>query len=84
MNNEISILVVKEPKTVVTGEESRAAVAPAEVVGRVLGYTEKELLLAGNVLDQFAWRYTAEPSREKLNSPEAEVIGSRSGRNQAA
>lgn len=58
--------------------------APIEVVARALGYTEKELLLAGNVLNRFAWRYPAEPSRKNVNSTETEAIDSLSSRNPAA
>ena len=84
MHNEFSTLAVKDRKAVVTGEESRAGAALTEAVGHALGYTEKEFVLAARVLDRFAWRYPAEPSRKNLNSLEAEVIGPLSGRNQAA
>ena len=68
---------VKEPYAAVVGGEASVGVAPVEAVGRALGYTEKELVLAADVLNRFAWRYPAEPSPKDANSTEA-------GRNRAA
>ena len=65
-------------------EAPRAGAAQVEAVARALGYTEKELLLAGNVLNRFAWRYPAEPPRKNANSTETEAIDSLSSRNPAA
>jgi len=75
MKNKSITLAVKEPyATVVDGE---AGTAPLEAVGRALGYTEKELVVAADVLNRFAWRRPAEPSRKDANSTDA-------GRNRAA
>jgi hypothetical protein len=83
MNNE-SILAVKDPNAALVCGKSSAAEAPLEAVGRSLGYTRKELDLAGDVLTRFVWRYPAEPSRENMNSTDAEEIDSISDRDHAA
>ena len=68
---------VKKPRAAIVREEPRVGAAPVEAVARALGYTEKELLLAADVLNRFAWRRPAESSRRDTNSTEA-------GRNRAA
>ncbi len=66
------------PTTPVTG------LAPVEAVGRFLGYSEKELLLADNVLSCFAWRYSTEPPRKDANFAESEATDSFWGPHHAA
>ena len=83
MSKSLSKSLKNRPAATVR-EEPRVGAAPVEVVARALGYTEKELLLAGNVLNGFAWRYPAEPSRKNVNSTETEAIDSLSSRNPAA
>ena len=83
MNNE-SIFAVEESNSAVVGGKFSAGEAPLEAVGRSLGYTRKELDLAGDVLTRFVWRYPAEPSRENMNSTDAEEIDSISDRDHAA
>jgi hypothetical protein len=51
-----------QPTTSVKG------LAPVEAVGRLLGYSEKELTLADNVLSGFAWQYPTEPPHQDANS----------------
>jgi hypothetical protein len=68
---------VKNPCAAIVREEPTEGAAPVEVVARALGYTQKELLLAADVLNRFAWRHPAERSRKNVNSTEA-------GRNRAA
>jgi len=63
-NESISLAVDKSSTAVVRGKAS-AGVAPVEAVGRALGYTEKELLLAGEVLNRLVWRYPVSDDREK-------------------
>jgi len=46
-------------------EETNTRLASVEAVGRALGYTEKELLLAGEVLNRLVWRYPVSDDREK-------------------
>jgi hypothetical protein len=46
-------------------EETNTRLASVEAVGRALGYTEKELLLAGDVLNRLVWRYPVSNGREK-------------------
>jgi hypothetical protein len=75
---------VKKPCAAIAREEPRVGAAPVEAVARVLGYTEKELLLAADVLNRFAWQYPAEPPRKNANSTETETIDSLSSRNPAA
>jgi hypothetical protein len=75
MKNKSITLAVEEPYAAVVGGE--AGTAPLEAVGRALGYSEKELVLAADVLNRFAWRRPAEPSRKDANATEA-------GRNRAA
>jgi hypothetical protein len=75
---------VKKPCAARVREEPRVGAAQVEAVARALGYTEKELLLAADVLNRFAWRYTADASRENANSTETEAIDSLSSRNPAA
>jgi hypothetical protein len=75
MKNKSITLAVEEPYAAVVGGE--AGTAPLEAVGRALGYTEKELVLAADVLNRFAWRYPAKPSPQDANATEA-------GRNRAA
>jgi len=77
MKNKSITLAVKEPYAAVVGGEASVGVAPVEAVGRALGYTEKELVFAADVLNRFAWRYPSEPSPKDANSTEA-------GRNRAA
>jgi hypothetical protein len=77
-------LAVKEPCAAMVREEPRVGAAQVEAVAGALGYTEKELLLAGNELNRFAWRYPAEPSRKNVDSTETEAIDSLSSRNPAA
>jgi hypothetical protein len=74
----------KEPCVALVRREPSADEAPVEVVARTLGYTEKELLFAGNVLNRFTWRYPAEPPRKNVNSTETESIDSLFSWNPAA
>jgi len=46
-------------------EETNTRLASVEAVGRALGYTEKELLLAGDVLNRLVWWYPVSNGREK-------------------
>ncbi len=57
-NESITLAVNKTYAAAVRGKAS-ASVAPVEAVGRALGYTEKELLLAGDVFNRFVWRSPA-------------------------
>lgn len=65
MKNESIAFDVQEPYATAICEQAVEVVAPLEALGRSLGYTEKELFLAGNVLNRFAWRYPASDNREK-------------------
>ena len=57
MKNESITLAVNNPYAAVARGKASAGVAPVEAVGRALGYTDKELLLAGDVLNRLVWRY---------------------------
>jgi len=70
MKNKSITLAVEEPYAAAVGGE--AGTAPVEAVGRALGYTEKELVLAADVLNRFAWRYPAEPSPQDANLTDAD------------
>jgi hypothetical protein len=83
MNNE-SIFAVEESNAAVVGGKFSAGEAPLEAVGRSLGYTQNELFFANDVLTRFNWRYPAEAARQKMNSTEAEALGSISDRDHAA
>jgi hypothetical protein len=74
----------KKPCAATVRGETTVGATPVEVVARALGYTQKELLLAADVLNRFAWRYPAERSRKNVNSTETEAIDSLSSRNPAA
>ena len=65
MKNESITLAVDKSSTAVVRGKASAGVAPVEAVGRALGYTEKELLLAGEVLNRLVWRYPVSDDREK-------------------
>jgi len=65
MKNESITLAVNEPYAAVVPGKASTGVAPVEAVGRALGYTEKELLLAGDVLNRLVWRYPVSDDREK-------------------
>jgi hypothetical protein len=70
MKNKSITLAVKEPYAAVAGGET--GTAPVEAVGRALGYTEKESVLAADILKRFAWRYPAVPSRKNANLTDAD------------
>ncbi len=75
MKNESITLAMKESGALVARGKATAGVAPVEAVGRTLGYTETELLLAGDVLNRFAWRYLAVASDTDVNATDEETIG---------
>lgn len=52
MSNACMIGAISEPYA----PPSRPGSAPLEAIGRYLGYTEKELALAAEVLNRFVWR----------------------------
>jgi len=58
MNNPCIRLAVTESYAVPACAQTAGA-APLEALGRALGYTERELALAGEVLNRFMWRPTA-------------------------
>jgi hypothetical protein len=64
MKNQLVAPVVNAQFAAPTGRESNAGRAPAETVGRSLGYTENELLFAFDVLNRFDWQRPAEQDEE--------------------
>ena len=76
MNNACMTRAVSETCAVPPRVESAGA-APLEVLARLLGYTERELALASNVLSQFAWRHA--PNSAHASAPAAEAESSDSG-----
>jgi hypothetical protein len=65
MKNESITFARKEPSATTVCEKIGAGVAPLEALGRALGYTQKELAFAGNVLNRFVWRYPVSADHEK-------------------
>jgi hypothetical protein len=55
MNNESINFAAQEPYAAVICEQTIASAATLEALGRALGYTQKELALAGDVLSRFVW-----------------------------
>jgi hypothetical protein len=56
MNNESITFAVQEPYAAVVCGNTIAGATPLEALGRALGYTQKELALAGDVLNRFVWQ----------------------------
>ena len=65
MKNESIAFAVKEPYATSNCEKIGAGVMPLEVLGRSLGYTRKELVVAGEVLNRFVWRRPVSDDSEK-------------------
>ena len=84
MKNELVTLTAKAPYGSIASGQGNSGVAPLEAVGRALGYTEKELVFAADVLNQFVWRRPAESSRKNAEATEAETIDHRLDRDHAA
>jgi hypothetical protein len=55
MNNESINFAAQESYAAVICEQTIAGAAPLEALGRALGYTQKELAIAGDVLSRFVW-----------------------------
>ena len=84
MKNEAVTRNVKVSDATMTGREAKAGPAPLETVGRSLGYTERELVLAVDVLKRFVWQRPAESPRKNAEPTEEGTIDSCSGRGCAA
>ncbi len=56
MNNESINFAAQEPYAAVICEQTIASATPLEALGRALGYTQKELAIAGDVLSRFVWQ----------------------------
>jgi hypothetical protein len=84
MKSEPITCAVKDPYAAVAPGEDSAGMASVEAVGRALGYTNKELIPAGDVLNRFVWRRPGELSRKNVNSTEAKALDSPCGRDHAA
>ncbi len=56
MNNESITFAAQVPYAAVICERTIASAAPMEALGRALGYTQKELAIAGDVLSRFVWQ----------------------------
>ncbi len=62
MTNECIPVYLAQPSVAPVPREPAAEAAPLEALGRILGYTDKQLALAGDVLSRFAWRSPSQPA----------------------
>jgi hypothetical protein len=76
MKSQSGALAVKDSYTVTVCGKARSGLVSAQAVGRALGYTEKELTLARDLLKRFAWRCPTEPANDSPEAFHAEPIDS--------
>jgi hypothetical protein len=84
MKNQFVARVVKALFATPARKEPNAGHVPPKAVGRSLGYTEKELSIALEVLDRFDWQRPAEQSDRNEEATEEKAGQPGSDRNQAA
>ena len=62
MTNECIPVTLAQPSAAPVPSEPVAESAPLEALGRILGYTDKQLALAGDVLSRFNWHSPSQPA----------------------
>ena len=76
MNSQCIAPAVKNSYTVTVCGKAGSGSVSVQAVGRALGYTEKEMTLARDVLKRFAWRCSTEPAKDSPEASPAEPIDS--------
>jgi len=76
MTNECIPVVLAQPSAAPVPRVPVAEPAPIEALGRILGYTEKQLAMAGDILSRFAWR---SPSQHGQSAQRTAVEDNNSG-----
>jgi hypothetical protein len=84
MQNECMTCAVQESYAAIACAETDTCLAPVEAVARALGYTGRELAVAKNLLNQFAWRYPTGSPQSNPEPIEAEAMDAQRGRRHVA
>ena len=70
MNNPSITAVLNESMAASPCTPASTGSVPLETLGRLLGYTEKELVLASEVLSQFTWNAPAKSGSHRTADTE--------------